>query len=469
MRSKRIAAIVLAVGMVGSLGLTACGGKKGGVKGEKLTDEAAWVQALEDTASTMNATIRFEISQEAHLNELSMTEAGSGVLEIADGKAYRFLEGRSTGCYEDEGKIIPVDEPITIEEYIVEQDGVMVEWTKQNDEEWEIEIDCGVNAILGDVTEYYFNIPFIQSFMSMYSQFEFNDGIYTYIMEMDRASAWVQLKYVDGRLYSCDYEYTYRTIEEEGELVRTDCVYFVISYGDASIGMLPWEEDSSEGNEEGGEEVVQPKPASEGLEFEYINGANAYAVSDIGTCEDTEIVIPAQYNEYPVTQVRYDAFANCNNITKVVIPEGVTVIGERAFQECKNLVEVVIPSTVTRIDAQAFMYCKQLSQVTIPSGVTVIDIQTFWFCSVLEEIVIPETVTTIKESAFSDCEQLEKATIGSNVTKIEDYAFSGCENLREIKFNGTVAQWEAIWRNDELWNRRVPAKQIVCADGNYQY
>lgn len=246
MRNKRFAAIVLAVGMVGSLGLTACGGKKGGVKGEKLTDKAAWVQALEDTASTINATIRFEISQEAHLNELSMTEAGSGVLKIADGKAYRFLEGRSTGCYEDEGKIIPVDEPITIEEYIVEQDGVMVEWTKQNDEEWEIEIDCGVNAILGDVTEYYFNIPFIQRFMSMYSQFEFNDGIYTYIMEMDKASAWVQLKYVDGRLYSCDYEYTYRTIEEEGELVRTDCVYFVISYGNATIGELPWEEEGGE-------------------------------------------------------------------------------------------------------------------------------------------------------------------------------------------------------------------------------
>ena len=84
--------------MVGSLGFTACGGSKDkGVKGEALADEAAWVQAITDTEKSINATITFEVSLEAEWGELFMTVAGSGVLEVADGKVHRFMQGRSTG------------------------------------------------------------------------------------------------------------------------------------------------------------------------------------------------------------------------------------------------------------------------------------------------------------------------------------------------------------------------------------
>lgn len=246
MRSKRIAAIVLAVGIVGSLGLTACGGKKGGVKGEALADEAAWVQAITDTEESINATITFEVSHEAQWGELFMTEAASGVLKVADGKAYRFLDGRSKGCYEDNGEIVSIDEPITVEEYIFEQEGVMVEWTKQNDKEWEIEVDCDINAIVGDTINYYFNIPFAGGLIQAYSKFTLDDGTYTYSTEKDDISRWIEIKFVDGKLYSYDAETIYKTMEEGSELVRTERTSFVISYGNATIGELPWEEEGGE-------------------------------------------------------------------------------------------------------------------------------------------------------------------------------------------------------------------------------
>ena len=44
-----------------------------------------------------------------------------------------------------------------------------------------------------------------------------------------------------------------------------------------------------------------------------------------------------------------------NDLTKVVIEEGITTIGASAFMYCGNLTEVVIPGTVTSIGSTAFL------------------------------------------------------------------------------------------------------------------
>lgn len=54
----------------------------------------------------------------------------------------------------------------------------------------------------------------------------------------------------------------------------------------------------------------------------------------------------------------------------VVIPYGVTVIGEGAFGDCENLVDVYIPETVTSIESNAFYGCPNLGKVYVPASVT---------------------------------------------------------------------------------------------------
>lgn len=73
-----------------------------------------------------------------------------------------------------------------------------------------------------------------------------------------------------------------------------------------------------------------------------------------------------------------DAFKNCENISEIVIPNGVTAIGHNAFAMCYGLSSLKIPASVTTIGVSAFAYCENLSTVNFEddSNWYVFDIQT---------------------------------------------------------------------------------------------
>ena len=94
---------------------------------------------------------------------------------------------------------------------------------------------------------------------------------------------------------------------------------------------------------------------------------------------------------------------NCQNLTSVVIPEGVTIIGVCAFQGCKNLRHVELPKGLKTIDEYAFMDCTCLESIVIPEGVQIIAHGAFKGCTGLKSVVIPESVVIIGERAFEGC------------------------------------------------------------------
>ena len=132
------------------------------------------------------------------------------------------------------------------------------------------------------------------------------------------------------------------------------------------------------------------------------------------------------------------AFAFCNFLTNIIIPESVTNIGEHAFSCCYSLTSINIPESVTNIEKAAFSCCDSLTSINIPDSVTSIGKRAFWGCDSLASITIPNSVTSIGDYAFSDCDSLASITIPDSVTTIGMFAFSDCDSLASINIPNSV-------------------------------
>ena len=177
---------------------------------------------------------------------------------------------------------------------------------------------------------------------------------------------------------------------------------------------------------------------SQGLSFDS-NGDGTCDVSGIGTCTDTEVVIPPTSPlGDSVTGFAWQAFSYCTALTNVVIPDSVTSISSRAFYGCSSLTSVVIGDSVTSIGSEAFSRCSSLTSVVIGDSVTSIGNSAFNGCSSLTSVVIPDNVASIGSRAFYECTLLTSVVIGNGVTSIGSEAFYRCTSLTSIEIPDSV-------------------------------
>ena len=144
--------------------------------------------------------------------------------------------------------------------------------------------------------------------------------------------------------------------------------------------------------------------------------------------EVTDLVIPEG-----ITSIGNLAFAG-GAFTSVTIPESVTSIGHSAFQGCKDLTSFTIPDGVTSIGENAFKDCTGLTSITIPGSVTSIGEYAFTGCTGLTSVIIPEGVTSIGYRAFEDCTGLTSVSIPGSLTSWGGMEFTGCTGLTSITF-----------------------------------
>ncbi len=155
-------------------------------------------------------------------------------------------------------------------------------------------------------------------------------------------------------------------------------------------------------------------------------------------------------------------------ITEVVIPAGVTNIGEGVFWDCTGLTEVTIPAGVTSIDNYAFSGCRNLVSVSVPESVRSIGVYAFQNCNSLTAINIPEGVTSILNYAFENCNSLASITIPAGVTSICSHAFWGCSGLTSIICNAvTPPAVEDEWTLYDV-NRSIPVYVPTAAIEDYK-
>ncbi len=188
---------------------------------------------------------------------------------------------------------------------------------------------------------------------------------------------------------------------------------------------------------------------------------------------EAELDMNGSYNIRAGTKViAGSAFASCERLISVTIPDSVTSIGECAFYECERLTSVTIPDSVTSIGECTFASCERLTSVTIPDSVTSIGKRAFEYCYSLTSITIPDSVTSIGAGAFSrtaydrDSSNWENGVlyIGNHLIKAEPDTMNGSYNIRA----GTkVIAGSAFSDCTSLTSVTIPDSVTTICDGAF--
>ena len=217
-------------------------------------------------------------------------------------------------------------------------------------------------------------------------------------------------------------------------------------------------------------DVLPPQLPHDGDYTYTVTNDQAQIAGYIGLVDGGVVTIPSTIGGFPVTSIGPYAFFSDSSAIRgpasIIIPQGVTGIGDYAFYGCSGLTSIIIPQGVTSIGVEAFSDCTSLTNITvavdnsnhesidgvlynkagtsliacpggltnisIPQGVTSIGDYAFYSCPGLTSINIPNSVTSIGDDAFTYCLGLTSISIPQGVTSIGDNAFAQCRGLTSI-------------------------------------
>ena len=175
----------------------------------------------------------------------------------------------------------------------------------------------------------------------------------------------------------------------------------------------------------------------------------------------------------PVTLTRIGdfAFCSCTGLRTIEFPESLKSIGHCSFDLCANLTYVSIPANVTEIASTAFSRCDHLEMISVVGNNPVYCSENGILFSKDKTILlrypearegaytVPSYVTIIGWDSFSYSLNLKEITIHKNVQTIGGYAFEGCDALRTVTFEdgaNTSLQVAAIRYCENLADVHIP-------------
>lgn len=161
-----------------------------------------------------------------------------------------------------------------------------------------------------------------------------------------------------------------------------------------------------------------------------------------------------------VTSIMTRAFKDCSKLTNVTISDSVSFVGGWAFDGTPWLEsqgefaivngilieyqgeggDVVIPEGVTYLGDYSFLWDSSIENVIIPEGVHIIGDSVFNECTGLGSVSLPETLEVIESNAFVHCSSLSELVIPANVKKIKRWAFGDAIRLHTITFKGDLPE-----------------------------
>ena len=159
------------------------------------------------------------------------------------------------------------------------------------------------------------------------------------------------------------------------------------------------------------------------------------------------------------------AFAYCNNLESITIPDTVTEMGSGVFEACRNLKKVVLSNALTVVPSYAFENCENLESIYMPDSVTEIGEYAFYQCAALEKVAFSESLTTIGEMAFGECSKISSIRLPNSVKVIENQAFYECTGLKSLTLStNLVSIGDCAFQDNCLSTVYIPGDHVRVGD-----
>ena len=166
-----------------------------------------------------------------------------------------------------------------------------------------------------------------------------------------------------------------------------------------------------------------------------------YSVDDISTIEYT---IPPKHEGLPIKVIAADAFKECVNLEKIVIPNTVTTIEEGAFNGCRSLKTITLPFVGRDRGEENAVFGYIFGQTDYPGSVGITQYpngtaKDYWLPANLVDITITDGY--LYEGCFENCTKIRRVSYEGEGDTVEDKAFNGCYSLTTITLLDTVKKY----------------------------
>lgn len=215
---------------------------------------------------------------------------------------------------------------------------------------------------------------------------------------------------------------------------------------------------------------------------------------DVSAFQDNDFLSEIDFtNCIQLTDIKQDAFRNCNNLSKITFSTSLQSINISAFKDCINLKSVTLTEGLISISSSAFEGCISLEKVVINANNVYCanSSNIFKGCNISEivfsnntvvpaglfnganfdenfELVIPNYIQEIGENAFknsllqyvefentqskpsalasigkgafNNCEYLENFILPDSLKVIEDHAFYKCSKITKVVIPNSVTK-----------------------------
>ncbi len=180
-----------------------------------------------------------------------------------------------------------------------------------------------------------------------------------------------------------------------------------------------------------------------------------------------------------ITHIGDESFGGCSQFESVTLPSNLETIGHRAFANCFALESIELPDSVRAIGSDAFAYTR-IAHVVLPRNLENLWSGAFAACSRLKSFevaaendrykvvdgvlydrkllrlyaypagkedatfTVPETVCYLSDAAFQGCSNLQTVFLSEGIEKIGNFMFYGCSNLESLYIPDCLTEYGSV-------------------------